>query len=754
MAIFCIPKHLVEKLKASAIKGEIDVKKLYGMSSDESRAFFTKFTNPELGKFLNTEWEKAKVSKYKGAITDFVKSTFSPQAKEKPTYANILSKIAELDEMGVLNPKTEEAFLKDLVADKLGISVSADEVRQIAERAQKIDEAQKALGDDLGSPFALEENMAFFKAKHEMDNYLLGLNGASKLRVWTSTIGRGVMLLSVKSPLLNIGSNIELAVTEGIARRLTGTVRTTDNQMAKDYIKMVWKVYQATGYDLSRMQSLSDSGASGSRVLGGDMTHSQGPGATRKVGRIVEDVVFKQLMGAPDVAFAASHFADSVNLNALSMAKGDKEQAKVHMKDAMRIVPQTPQGEMLRAQAIMDAEIATWTNDTWASKVSLGIRKILNDVSGDARIGDLALPFIKTPANVIATGMDYAGLGVPKAVYKGIQAIRSGELGNKRVQQSIARDLIRSGMGLAFAAILAASLDDDDFVGAYDPARTQIEQLRNSSENSFRSGGKWVSTDWLGPFAVPFSAIMYARKAKGKSAADKAFAFGQGVGSNIVDLPGITELYDQARTAAFNKDAGTAAEAKEAAWNTFTDFVYSHTVPSILGDIAKATDQYERDTGKTSIGKIQARIPGLRQKLPVKKNVFGEQMKDEPAWSNIAFGSRVKTDRETPLIKEINAVLTSTGKSVTFTDWNKTSNQSIAQFKEKRPQDFGRAKDRYSELLRKRLEEITRNPRYQNMTAEDKLKEINNADTEMLKKTFEQFLFRYQAPAVKKRIPL
>ena len=42
-------------------------------------------------------------------------------------------------------------------------------------------------------------------------------------------------------------------------------------------------------------------------------------------------------------------------------------------------------GELLRAQAIMDAQVATFTNDTWASKASLGIRKVLNDITGDVR---------------------------------------------------------------------------------------------------------------------------------------------------------------------------------------------------------------------------------------------------------------------------------------------------------------------------------------------------------------------------------
>ena len=87
-----------------------------------------------------------------------------------------------------------------------------------------------------------------------MDDYLHSLAPANRLKIATGIIGRGMMLASVKSPLLNIGSNIEIGATEAITRRLSGGgFDGTDNGLAMDYIKMVNKVYQETGYDMSRM---------------------------------------------------------------------------------------------------------------------------------------------------------------------------------------------------------------------------------------------------------------------------------------------------------------------------------------------------------------------------------------------------------------------------------------------------------------------------------------------------------------------
>jgi len=70
MAIFCIPKISIEKLKSSALKGEVDIKKLYDMSSQERRDLFTKYTDKGLGQFINAEFEKAMISKQKNAMTN------------------------------------------------------------------------------------------------------------------------------------------------------------------------------------------------------------------------------------------------------------------------------------------------------------------------------------------------------------------------------------------------------------------------------------------------------------------------------------------------------------------------------------------------------------------------------------------------------------------------------------------------------------------------------------------------------------
>jgi hypothetical protein len=637
-----------------------------------------------------------------------------------------------------------KSLLEDFVSDKMGVSIKETEVKVINEKAKKIQEAQTKLGDDLGNPSKLQENLDFFTAKKEMESYLQGLAPSSQVKVLSGTIGRGMMLTSVKAPILNIGSNIEIGLIEALSRRIvSGRLTGANNKLAGDYIKMVNKVYHKTGYDISRMVDLKDPEVSGGRVLG-ETVHAEGPGKIRAVGRVMEDITFKQLMGAPDVVASSVHFADSVNLNSLRMTKGNKAKATELMNDAMRIKPQTAEGELLRGQAILDAQTATWTNTTWASKISEGIRKLFNTVSGDARVGDYLLPFIKTKANVVATGMDYAGLGIPKAIIKTVKAIRTGEIGSQEYFKSITRDLVRSGIGLIGGTLLiAGNLDDDDFVGAYDPARAQIEQLKNSNTNSIRVGNKWISTDWLGPFAIPVTAAMYARK-YGKTTGEKAFQYGRGIISQAKQIPGIEDIYDYVQGQAYQKNQ-TLEEMTSATRDYILEQAYSRLIPSLFSDIAKATDVKERQTTGT-IGQIMNKIPGLRQTLPEKKNIFGETIIGESAISDILFGSRVKTDKETAIVKEISDVSTAVDKGINFTNWDKSSSAKLAQFKEKYGKIiYEEAKVKYGQELKKLLEEAVGNSGYQKLSAEEKYKIINGYDLDAMDKVFAEYNFQYES---------
>ena len=82
------------------------------------------------------------------------------------------------------------------------------------------------------------------------------------------------------------------------------------------------------------------------------------------------------------------------------------------------------------------------------------------------------MPFVKTPANVVATGIDYAGGGAVKTLIDTVNTVRGGNIKSKAYMHKLGRDLTRAGFGITAAVVIASNLDKDDFSGAYDPSKS------------------------------------------------------------------------------------------------------------------------------------------------------------------------------------------------------------------------------------------------------------------------------------------
>lgn len=733
MANFCIPKKFVQALKDSALRSEIDIAKLYGMSSKERRDFFASHVGDDLGKQINVEFEKAVASNKQNALLSWAESVFSPKEKKTKLYKNVLDKINTLKEEGVLTPESADNYLEDLVADKLGVSVSPEEVAHINKLADVLQSKQDVVGDNLGNIIDnFDENLSFLKAKNDMDNYLQEINPTTKLKVWTGTIGRATMLASVKSPILNIESNTVNGISEALSRRIeaktTGIASKEQKDLALDYWKKVQKIYQETGYDISRMQSIAETGVAGERVLG-ETVHAKGQkGITAKAGAIADDIVFKQMMGAPDVAFSAAHFADSIIVNVDRIAKETGKKATDIMKDAMRIKPNTAEGEILRTQAIMDAQFATYTNESWASKLSEGIRKQLNDLSGDIRLGDWFMPFVKTPANVIALAGEYGGTGIPKTLYDVAIALKKGT-GTKEAMQENMRGLIRAGLGMTTAAAIAMSVED--FAGEYDPNRTQINELKNIPGNAVKVFDKWYSLDFFGPLAAPLTGMLYAKKyGKYKGALEKIYQYGKGMAVQIKKIPGldlISQPSYEAKGTAEEKIAGTAG--------AFLKDVSGRLIPSFISDIATGSDEYVRDTSKSTLKGIQSKIPIARYALPIKRDVFGEPIKTNSFVSQVLAGStRYREDRGDPTIDELYR-LSSTENAVNITDFTRSNAKAVVKKKEKiGAEKFNELKIQYGKELKGKLDKLISGGQYKKSDDAEKEKMIRSVMSDTIKK--------------------
>ncbi len=752
MATFCIPPILAEKLKAAAQRGEIDIEKMYDMNSAERKAVFENYVDLETARQINLGFEKAMVSKKVDALGKWAQNTFIGKDKETRK-RTITQKIQDMSEAGVLTPEREKAFYEDLISEQLGLTVTPEEASQINKLSNELQKADAE--SEFGTP-----SMEYFQKRREMQDYIDSLTPSSSLKVFTSIIGRGNMLMRASSPLLNIESNTVMGAVQALARRLeTRKIGGVNNSYALRYQKFALDVYMKTGYDITRMMAIDDD----LTVRGEDITTSQGKGTVRKIGRFYEDVVFKGMQGTPDVLYAGFASADRANIESTKLARQEglkgkeaQQRALEIFKDATRIDPQTTAGKQVRQSAVADAMYTTYTNKSIYSDVALGIRNVFNIASGDARLGDQIMPFVKTPANVIGSGLNLSGIGVPvDATYRMMKVlgdIKSGTKFTEAVQQEYAgfwRTLVEAGIGITFAHILTSLFKPEDFIGEYPVSEKerQLLALKNAVTNSVKIGNRWVSTDYFGSLGAPITGMMYAKK-YGNNIPSGLYEYVKGVLAQTAKLPGfenMTDIIDYLNSVK-NVNRKTVNDELRDLASYAVGFGVSRTIPGIVYDIAKILDYTERKSDKNDIfNRLKMALPGIRETLPEKRTVYGETINTEPDWSTLLFGSRIKTANDIPLIQEL-VRLDGTGNLPSITDVSKTSSRAKELKTQIGDEKFDQFMVEFGQTLLTKSNKLIENRKYTKLSDEDRKKELDSLKDDV----FESMLKKYKYKKPKK----
>lgn len=774
---FCIPVVLAEKLKAAAQRKEFTIESLNDMTSSQRRELFEKYVDKEVAKQVNVGFEKAQVSKDQQALGKWVKNTFTGGEVAKTKQKDIFNKINELKDQGTLTPETEKAFLQDLVADKLGINITSEEGQEIAKRAMHLEEIAaktERIGDSSGDQ---KQQLEYFTAKREMENYLDSLTPAGKLKIITSTISRGNMLWRIGSMLVNINSNnLEGAIGAVVRRIGERSIVGSNGSYVRDQAKFHLKVYLKTGYDLTRMTSLD----SDRKVLGEGQASAQGEGLIRKIGRFYEDKIFGITQGAPDVAMASLAGGDRGDLMSTRIARAEglrgeavQKRALEIFKDASLVEPETKEGKLVKSAMVADAERSTNTDKRILAEKALALRKVLN--VGDLRFGDMNIPFVKTTANSIQSALELSGVTVPIEVplrllkmIKLVSETNGGEgvkgfvhnAGNKEAWGEASKEawkdfgntMVRAGLGFTAAWLLANAIKSEDYIGVYPTSAKERElmELKNAVPNSVRIGNKWYSLDWLGPLAAPIIGHMNAKK-YGHDLPSYAYAYATGAGYQVLRTPGIDYLNQSITGLTKTLSSASTNTPKQAAsdlGNYLVDFASSRAVPGFVSDIANLTDDVVRDTSRKNdiLAPLKNKFPGLRETLPENKDVFGNTTKTE-GWVGLLFGSRVKTVKDNPAVVELTR-LSSTGNLPSITDVSKTSERAKALKEQIGSEKFDTAMQQFGERFHTSLENLIQKPGYQKLSDEKKSEAITN----MKAKEFDAMLlhYHYRKPPPKK----
>jgi hypothetical protein len=136
---YCLPVEFADDFKKALAEGLIKPEQLAGMSSDERAAFFEKIVGKDNAHEVNAAFEsKLLLRDWKRGLVTWAKQI---TGLSEPAKRDLLARIENMDER-VLNPQSERAFLKDLVAQKLGAGVSLPEWKLVGEQSQKIQAAR------------------------------------------------------------------------------------------------------------------------------------------------------------------------------------------------------------------------------------------------------------------------------------------------------------------------------------------------------------------------------------------------------------------------------------------------------------------------------------------------------------------------------------------------------------------------------------------------------------------------------------
>lgn len=283
--------------------------------------------------------------------------------------------------------------------------------------------------------------------------------------------------------------------------------------------------------------------------------------------------------------------------------------------------------------ATNEALSRTWQDNNNYTKFVLDVRRGMNKINIKGYgLGDILIPFAKTPANLTKAIVDYSPIGLTKTlIADGIKLKNNISNGTVTAQQQhrFVQNLGKAtagtmlyilGFALAQAGITSGANDDDKDVSDF---------MRNTlgiQPYSIKIGNHSFTYDWAQPIAAPFAItadITRALKDDEVSLQD-AITTSLDSGFNILlEQSFLSSIQD-----VLNSSYGSTTE-------NIIDQILGLPARGVSTFIKQINDMidsktrmvYERDQPfESAKNQIKTKIPGLSQDLPVKRDTLGREI--------------------------------------------------------------------------------------------------------------------------------
>lgn len=408
-----------------------------------------------------------------------------------------------------------------------------------------------------------------------------------------------------------------------------------------------------------------------------------------------------------------------------------------------------------RNYAIQQAQERTFHQ---ANTIASAINSFFGKNKGTKAIGDAILPFVKTPANVAKTGIEYSPAGLAKSiVYDSVQ-LRKGKININQYIDNISKGLTGSGItvlgfALAKSGMLKASGSDDD-------KKEKFDEQSGKQAYSMQIGDNTYTIDWLAPVGIPLmvGAEIYEglsqktneNKTKSnddndvtKQFWDRAEVLANSL-SNTLD-PMVEMSMISGLTSAVKSFAQGDTQALGSMLTNGAKSYVNQFVPTLLGQVAKTIDTVERDTTSTKSGtiskaadstmnQIKSKVPILRETLPTKKDIWGKDISLADNWAQRFFEAGIlptnsKKINKDKVVTELNDLYDKIGESSilpTTIDKNFTIDSQRYRMTN---EEYNTYKTSYGKTSYELIKNLISSKEYNKMNDEQKQKAIENVYT-------------------------
>ena len=316
--------------------------------------------------------------------------------------------------------------------------------------------------------------------------------------------------------------------------------------------------------------------------------------------------------------------------------------------------------DSLRNAGEQEALYRTFQDKTVLSDAAIGVRNALNKAHiGDIGAGDIMLPFSQVPSNLGARAIEYspAGLGVAAADFINmIDSARKGKFTaaqQAKAVQGVGRALTGSGMiAIAAAGALRGWLkvtgDDDDknkdalgkthgLDGTQLNISAALRDLRGESAQ-WQAGDQLLSIGFLDPLNAQLTTgALIADDIRSEAGVTAGRVLGNslsGALQSVLDTPVMSTFQDVATNYEYSGASTPGGKMMDAA-QKYAANQLSSIIPNSLRGIAQGLDDTERNAYSSdnvwqqAVDNVKASIPGLRETIPAKTDVWGNPVKNE-----------------------------------------------------------------------------------------------------------------------------